>query len=304
MELGINLGFAFKRWPEPERWASLVREDLGLSLVQFTFDLLDPWWPERERRALAGQVRRAADDYDLTIHSAQLGLAWYTYNGLLHPDAAGREVAREWWRRAAATAAELGVPAMGGPLGALSVADAADAELRAESFAGLLDDVAAASEAAANAGLEALLVEPTPLPREVPHTVEQAQRLVADLDGRLAVPIRWVLDVGHALYHPLYGEDVTLEDWLGPLRNEIGLFHLQNHDYRSDAHWGWPHEGGRFDVARFAETVRQAGLAHVPVVIELFYPFEMADADVLADVQSTVRHCREALAAGATTGSA
>ncbi len=301
MELGINLGFACKRWPEPKRWASLVREELGLGMVQFTFDLLDPWWPERERRMLAEQVRRAADDFDLTIHSAQLGLAWYTFNGLLHPDAAAREVGREWWRRAAATAAELGVPAMGGPFGALSATDAGDAEIRAESYTGLLNDAVAASEAAASAGLKALLVEPTPLPREMPHTVAQAQRLVADLEGRLAVPIRWVLDVGHALYRPLYGEDVALADWLGPLRNEIGLFHLQNHDFRSDAHWGWPHDGGRYDVAEFARTVRQAGLAHVPVVIELFYPFEMSDEDVLADVRSTVLHCREALTEDATS---
>jgi sugar phosphate isomerase/epimerase len=300
VELGINLGFASKRWPEPERWASLVREELGLGLVQFTFDLLDPWWPERERRVLAERVRRAADDFDLTIHSAQLGLAWYTFNGLLHPDAAAREIAREWWRRAAVTAAELGVPAMGGPLGALSITDEADAEIGAECYAGLLEDTVAASKAAADAGLEALLVEPTPLPREIPHTVAQAQRLVADLDGRLAVPIRWVLDVGHALYRPLYGEAVALEDWLVPLRNEIGLLHLQNHDYRSDAHWGWPHEGGRYDVAVFAEIVHRAGLAHIPVVIELFYPFEMSDEDVLADVRRTVLHCREVLAKDAS----
>jgi sugar phosphate isomerase/epimerase len=300
VNLGINLGFALKRWPEPERWARLVREDLGLELVQFTFDLLDPWWPDRGRRILAERVRRAADDFDLTIHSAQLGLAWYTFNGLLHPDATARDVARAWWRRAAQTAGELGVPAVGGPLGALSAADAADAGIRAESYLGLLEDTVAASRAAADAGLEALLVEPTPLPREIPHTIEQARRLVADLDGRMAVPIRWVLDVGHALHRPLYGEGIALEDWLGALHGEIGLLHLQNHDYRSDAHWGWPHEGGLYDVAAFAETVRNAGLGHLPVVIELFYPFEMADDDVLADVRRTVRHCREALAVGAT----
>ena len=91
MNLGINLGFALKRWPEPERWARLVREDLGLETVQFTLDLLDPWWPEPERQAIAERVRRAIDDFGLTLHSAQLGLAWYTYNGLLHPEAAGHD---------------------------------------------------------------------------------------------------------------------------------------------------------------------------------------------------------------------
>ena len=84
MNFGINLSFAVKRWPEPHVWAKVVRETLGLELVQFTYDLLDPWWPEH--RTLAARVRRAADDYGISIHSAQVGLAMYTYNGLLHPD--------------------------------------------------------------------------------------------------------------------------------------------------------------------------------------------------------------------------
>lgn len=299
MALGINLSFALKRWPEPESWASIVREDLGLELVQFTFDLLDPWWPQRERRVMAERVRRAAADAGITIHSAQLGLAWYTYNGLLHPDPTGRQIARLWWQRAAETAAEIGAPAAGGPLGALSVADAADATTRAERYAAVLEEAVIASEAAAEAGLQALLIEPTPLRREVPHTITEAQQLTADLDGRMAVPIRWVLDVGHALYRPLYGDDVSLEQWLAPLRNTIGLIHLQNHDFQSDAHWGWPDDRGVYDIQAFANTLRQNALTDVPVVIELFYPFEMADEAVLASVRATVHHCREALAASA-----
>jgi D-erythrulose 1-phosphate 3-epimerase len=303
VDLGINLGFAFKRWPEPERWATIVRDDLGLDLVQFTFDLLDPWWPERERHTLAARVRRAAADAGLTIHSAQLGLAWYTYNGLLHPDPAGRAIALDWWRRASETAAEIGAPAVGGPLGALSVAEADDAALRAVRYTDMLDDVVAASDAAAAAGLQALLVEPTPLPREIPHTIGEARRLASDLRDRTAVPIRWVIDVGHALYRPLYGEDVDLIDWLDSLRDDIALLHLQNHDFQSDAHWGWPDDRGLYDVAAFVQTVRNAGLADVPVVIELFYPFELPDDAVLASIRSTVRHCQEVLALNAASHS-
>src|SRR4051812_49998502 len=84
MDFGINLGFAIKRWPQPHEWAAVVRDELGLDLVQFSFDLLDPWWPEHRR--LAARTRAAADDHGIRIHSAQVGLAKYTYNGLLHPD--------------------------------------------------------------------------------------------------------------------------------------------------------------------------------------------------------------------------
>jgi sugar phosphate isomerase/epimerase len=295
VKLGINLSFALKRWPEPEHWALMVRDELGLDLVQFNFDLLDPWWPQPLRRTMAGRVRQAAEAFDLTIHSAQLGLAWYTYNGFLHPDPEGRAVAREWWQRAADTAAEVGAPAVGGPLGALSVDEAADPATVERRYAEMLDDVIAAAEAASAAGLEALLVEPTPLPREIPHTIAGAERLMNDVRGQTAVPMLWVLDVGHALYRPLYGQDVALEDWLRPLRDDIGVVHLQNHDYASDMHAGWPDERGLVDVAAFGRTLREAGMADVPVIIELFYPFEMDDEAVLASVRSTVRHCREVL---------
>ena len=213
-------------------------------------------------------------------------------------------MAREWWLRAVATAAEIGAPAVGGPLGALSAAEAADPAIRETRYAALLDEVAAASEAAAAEGLQALLIEPTPLPREIPSSVDEARRLATDLSNRLAVPIRWVIDVGHALYRPLYGEDVTLETWLDPLGEDVGLIHLQNHDYQSDAHWGWPAAQGVYDVAAFARTVARAGLTEVPVAIELFFPFEMADEAVLASVRSTVRHCREAIATAAGSPSA
>jgi sugar phosphate isomerase/epimerase len=296
MEFGINLGFAVKRWPEPERWAPLVREEMGLSLVQFTLDLLDPWWPEPERGAMAARVRQAVADNGLTLHSAQLGLAWYTYNGLLHPDPAGRAIAREWWRRAAQTAAEMGAPAVGGPLGALSAAEAADPKVAQARFDELIADTIAASEAAAGAGLEALLIEPTPLPRENPHTIAQSQLLATTLEGRTAVPIAYVLDVGHALYRPLYGPDVTIEAWLTALGPHIGVVHVQNHDYASDSHWGWPDPRGSFDVAGLARAMRETGLEEVPVILELFFPFEMSDDEVLKQTISSVEHCKEALA--------
>ena len=40
-QLGINTCFAVKRWPQPERWARLVRDELRLDLVQHSLDLVD-----------------------------------------------------------------------------------------------------------------------------------------------------------------------------------------------------------------------------------------------------------------------
>ena len=288
---GINLGFAIKRWPEPRQWARVVREELGLDSVQFSYDLLDPWWPEH--LALARRVREAAEEYGISIHSAQVGLAMYTYNGLLHPDADARSAAQEWWTRAFSVAAEMGASAMGGPVGALSLPELRDDGVRERRYHELVELLRTLAEKARAAGLEALLVEPTPLPREIPSTIEESERLARDLGGA-AVPMRYVLDVGHALFRPLYG-DALLASWLEPLAPHVGVLHLQNTDFMSDSHWGWPDPRGLFDVEGFARDVHAAGLDDVPVFLELFDAFEADDEKVLAGVRSSVEHCRRAL---------
>jgi sugar phosphate isomerase/epimerase len=294
--LGINLSFAVKRWPEPEAWARIVREELELNCVQFSFDLLNPWWPDEIRSPLAARVVDSVNKWDLVIHSAQLGLAEYTYNGLLHPDPDGRKVAMEWWNRSIALASEMGVHAVGGPLGALSVSEMRSPEVREERYAELISSIQSVSESAKAAGLEALLVEPTPLAREVPSSVEESRRLIADLEGCCALPVYYIVDVGHALYQPLYGRGVSMREWLEGIGSHIGAFHLQNTDFQSDSHSGWPSDRGLFDVGAFAGDLREARLQEVPIFLELIYPIELADEATLANVVSSVEHCRRALA--------
>ncbi len=291
MDIGLNLCFAIKRWPEPDEWARIVADELGVTSVQFTMDLIDPWWPESKRAAMAERVRDAAGRRGIAIHSVQIGLAGYTYNGLLHPDATARHVADEWWRRGIDMAAELGAGAVGGPIGALSVAAAASSDRRAALYAEVVDRLRGLADHARRSGLEALLIEPTPLPREIPATVDEAKRLIADTAGG-AVPLRFVIDVGHALYRPLYGEDASLVPWLTELRDHIGVLHLQNHDYRADAHWGWPDARGTYDPAGFFREVRDAGLDGVPVFIEVFSPFEQADDEIVPLIRSSLAACR------------
>jgi sugar phosphate isomerase/epimerase len=297
MDFGINLGFAIKRWPQPHEWASVVREQLGLDLVQFSFDLLDPWWPAHRR--LAARTRAAADEYGIRIHSAQVGLANYTYNGLLHPDPDARAAAVEWWRRAIDVAVDLGCVAMGGPVGAMTVPELAEGDVRERRYAELLDTMAELSEHAKTAGLASLLVEPTPLFREIPSSIAESERLARDLESKCAVPVQYVLDVGHASYQPLYGAAGGVGEWLRPLARYLGVLHLQNTDFQSDSHWGWPDDRGLFDVEAFAVDVRAAEIRDVPVFLELFDAFERDDAHVLRQTITSVEHCKRALGAAA-----
>jgi D-erythrulose 1-phosphate 3-epimerase len=291
--LGINLSFAVKRWPEPEAWSAFVRDELGLELVQFSFDLLDPWWPDDLAVPLAQRVRAAAAGHGLTIHSAFVGLAAYTYNALLHPDAAGREAARRWYERAIDRAADMGARAVGGPVGGLSVVAARDAGTRRARYEELLTTLHGLAAHAEARGLAALLIEPTPLPREVPWTVAEAITLLDDL-GATAVPVQYCLDVGHALYEPLYRDEARLEPWLDALGGRVGLVHLQQTDGQGDSHWGFTRDG-IVRPAEVAALMRRYGV-EAPLVLEVFYPFEMADEDVRADVVASVAACKRALA--------
>jgi D-erythrulose 1-phosphate 3-epimerase len=293
MNFGVNLSFAVKRWPEPQIWARTVRETLGVNLVQFTYDLLDPWWPGSVRHAMAADVRKAAEDWGIAIESAFSGIANYCFGGLLHPDSNGRRASLEWWKRAFAVAAEIAAKVAGGPLGGMTVTDASDPKRRDERYRGLLDAVEELTQVAAAAGLERLQVECTPLAREIPSTVEQRKKFIEDVEGRAKIPVKLLVDIGHALYQPLYGQEANMPDWLNGLRRSIGAFHLQNTDFQSDSHWGWPDRRGLFDVARFADEVRKAGLESIPAFLEIIYPFELADETVLANITSSVRHCRQ-----------
>jgi hypothetical protein len=120
MRLGVNLSFCVKRWVTPELWAPLVRDELGLDLVQLSFDLVDPTWPEDLLAEVAGDIRTTAARHGLTVHSAFIGLAHYTFNQLLHPNQRVRDVAEAWLVKAYRFARDAGISRVGGPLGAIA----------------------------------------------------------------------------------------------------------------------------------------------------------------------------------------
>jgi sugar phosphate isomerase/epimerase len=296
VNLGINLCFAVKRFTEPEAWAEFVRDDLGLDTVQFTFDLLDPWWPEAGRGALIRRARAAADSSGLTIHSAYTGLAHYVPAGLLDPDPDARGIAVRWWQRACDVAAELGADAVGGPLGTLSVREAASPAARSQRYLDLLDSLEVITGHAARAGLREFLIEPTPIAREIPSTITQCRRLLDDLRDRCPVQAGITLDIGHAVFEPLYGPDASAESWISGLGTGIRMLHLDNTDRRGDPHWGWPHDSGRVDLAPVGASVRAAGLDGILAVLEVYPRFEDDDDQVRRVLAASVAYCRQHLA--------
>lgn len=288
MKLGTNLSFSVKRWVEPQSWARVVKHELGLDLAQFSFDIVDPWWPAELRSSVAKRIRKAVEAENLELHSAFVGLAHYTYNQLLHPLEEGRKASMQWYLNAIDFASELEVEAMGGPAGALSADEFLDPVTRSVRYNMLLDSLCVLSEHARKRGLKALLIEPTPLKREFPWTIEIAKEMQANLKGRTAVPIQWCFDWGHAIYEPLYKEKAQdTRSWLKELAADIGQIQLQQSDGQLDRHWGFTHDEGIVDPITVVEEIREAGLEDIPVFLEAFYPFEWTNEQVMSDMKQT-----------------
>ena len=161
--LGINTCFAVKRWPRPDDWARIVRDELGLEIVELSLDLIEDIGAPPGRGRAAGQVRSALDRYGLRAETVFTGLAAYSLNLLMHPDEERRRAATDWYLSVVDLAARLGARGAGGHVGAMSVPDWADEARRAERWAGLQRSLAEIAAAARSAGLEYLLVETSPV---------------------------------------------------------------------------------------------------------------------------------------------
>lgn len=292
---GINLSFCVKRWVTPELWAPLVRERLGLDLVQFSFDLADPMWPDAVLDRHAAELRRETQASGITVHSAFIGLAHYSFSQLLHPDREVRDYAEGWLGRAYRFAALAGIPRVGGPLGAIpSRPDGVEADAIDEAdYADLIARMHRLAARAAAEGLAELYVEPTPMRREWPWTIAQARRMMADV-ATSPVPWRLCPDWGHGTFEPLYGPDHgAMEPWLRELAAFTTAVHIQQTDYRLDRHWDFT-VPGRVDPASAAALLRETGLGDVPVFLEVFYPFEQDSPSILAALEASAARLRQA----------
>jgi sugar phosphate isomerase/epimerase len=294
--LGINTCFAVKRWPEPDRWASIVRERLGLDLVQHSLDLVQLDAPASLRRRQAEAVREACERFGLTLHSTFTGIAAYSSNLLLDPDPAIRRHSRTWYRRAIAFTALAGGRATGGHVGAFSVTDWNDPQRKEVLGQELSSTLRRLAAQARRAGLEALLLENLAVARE-PSTMDGIEVLLSPGDAR-HTPIRLCLDVGHQCVAGTTGDDRSPYAWLRRFGADAGVIQLQHSDAVADHHWPFTQELnalGRIEAGRVLEALREGGAMNAVLILEVIPPFEAEHDRVLDDLTASVEYWREAL---------
>lgn len=293
-QLGINTCFAVKRWPRPADWAPIVRDELGLDIVQVSLDLVDV---TRDADSLARDVEEhleAADRYGLRLHSAFTGLAGYSSNLLLHPSERERDAAERWYERAIDFAARVGAGSVGGHVGAFSVPDWADPERRGQLWEELRLRLGRLAVVARRHGLGGLLVENLAARRE-PSTMPDIESLITVGDSE-RVPIQLCLDVGHMCVPDTLGEERDPYAWLRRFGGRASVIQIQQGDTEGDRHWPFTAryvEMGRIDPVRVLETLGPD--VEAPLVLEVIPAFEAPDDDVLADLVELARCWREAI---------
>jgi sugar phosphate isomerase/epimerase len=184
--LGINTCFAVKRWPEPGDWARIVRDELGLEIVELSLDLIDEVGGRAE-----DQIRSALDEYGLRAETVFTGLAAYSLNLLMHPDEE---------RRLAAGSAGLEYL--------------------------LVENLASHREPSTIAGLETLLTDGDGMHAPVRLCLDVGHQCVPGTTGPDRDPYAWLRHFGGRLAEVQLQQSDGLADhhWpFTPERNETGL---------------------------------------------------------------------------------
>jgi D-erythrulose 1-phosphate 3-epimerase len=288
VRLGINNCFAVKRWPRPADWARIVRDELGLDLVEVSLDLIEDITTPTGRQRAAEQIRDALTEYRLQTATTFTGLAAYSRNLLMHPDAERRRAAVDWYGAVIDLTARLGASGAGGHVGAMSVPDWSDPGRRAERWSGLQHGLAEVTRRARDAGLEYMLVENLASNRE-PSTIAGIQTLLTDGDSE-HVPARLCLDVGHQCVPGTAGPDRDPYAWLRHFGSTLAEVQLQQSDGLADRHWPFTSErnaAGRIDPGRVLDTLAESGAGDVLLVLEIIPAFEQDDGQVIADLRSS-----------------
>lgn len=297
MKIGLNLSFAVKRWLEPKFLSSIIRNDLETRYIQFTWDLLNPWWPSRQRDKIAREWSQAFKKEGLILTGTFGGLASYTYPQLMAPRAEQREISLDFFKRAIDMSAAMESNSIGTPLGGMTHNDAYGEKRREEIYSVVLDLVRELAAYAKKTGLEKIIIEPTPLFTEFPNDPNNSLKLMQDLDGTTDVPVRLLIDWGHAILEPFLKEQADMENWLNKCHPYIDCFHLQQTDGLLDRHWSFTHDG-KLSIDSIRAVIEKYNLNDLIQYVEVIYPFEETDENVYDDIRKTMRILQNSLGEG------
>jgi len=293
--LGINTGFAVNRYVEPEDWLRIVGEELGVTNVQFTADMLNVDLPEHILRKQAERIRMACDKYGVEVGSTFTG-AFTRVNHLAHPDKDVREHWVSWFKRFVDLSVELGCESMGSHFGIFSSKDNLDLERRDERLRQNIENWHRIAEYAKEKGLSYLTWEPMSISREQGETLEQARLLQIRVNKGAPLPFKICLDVDHGDVTSNDPRDTDPYAWLNEFAKDSPMIHLKQSSTNKGGHWPFTAENnlhGRITPEKVISTLKYQGIKKVDLLLELsFREREPVDSSVIEVLKESVAYWR------------
>lgn len=247
--IGVNLGFANNRFPEPEVWTKIVDEDMNIRDVQFVADILNPTMKHFNENYYFDQIEKTYNcikNHDINV-SSMMTSSFTRVNHFAHPDKGYRDIWFEWFCDFLKMGNVFGAKSAGSHFGILTV----------ESLKNYNDLYKIAceywfklAEEAKSMGYEYLFVEPMSVDREFGNTIEKTEKLLDDLKGS-AIPIKLCLDLGHAP-HP---EQRDYKPWLEKFAEDSPIIHLQQTVMNSSNHSPFTEEFNKTGVIKAEEVL-------------------------------------------------
>ena len=302
-KLGIDLAFAVKRWPEPEIWIDIVRNQLGLRYLEFDSDFVDPLFlRESSWRPAAEGIRRQAAAAGLNIHNYFTGEMTHCVNLLSHPRSDFREDGMIWCEKALEVTSALGAEGLGGHFDTISSADLRNPAVYKERWDHLVKCARHLSRKAKNAGHRFLLWEQIYAPSEVPYTLDQTSHFFEEVnaDNPDGVPVELVTDLGHMCCQNFAHtpEDTDPYIWLRRFGKITRVVHLQQCDGFGSPHWPFTAEynaKGIVDPRRVIDTLGEFGTDDVLLCFEIFFSLSKNDQQVMDALKYSVDYWRKFL---------
>ena len=171
--------------------------------------------------------------------------------------------------------------------------DARDQGKREELYQEMLEYLQRLAAYGKEKGLEEIHIEATPLITEFPHSPSVCVKMMKDLEGT-DIPIRLLVDWGHALFRPLLKDEADIELWFHECAPYIGSIHLQQTDGEWDRHWDFTKEG-IVTPKLIKRATKNAGLEDIVQYLEVVTIFEDDDDAVYDGMKKTMDYLHREL---------
>ncbi len=292
--LGINCNFAANRYTEPREWTRIVGEELGLRYAQFVTDLLDPYLPYEIQERVCKEILEACQKYNVKIY-ATFGGHFAHQHYLGHPDDEIRKEAEKWFQRLITQTALLGGAGTGTCFAIMTEKDNRDAKRREYILNQAVEAYRRLAVFARGKGLEYLMFEPTSVPRESAHTIEETKDLLKNCE-EMDVPMRLCLDVGHGSIASENSGDGDPYTWIREFGAISPVIHIQQTDKKCSQHWPFIpgyNEKGIIEPKKVVEAIEESGAKEVLLAFEISHrAFDPLEDKVIDDLKESVKYWR------------